>query len=318
MSDYPDNPGPLPASKLCNKNPPYNPIQGEGALGNQYSGRMFYRGGDKEELVRTLQEMLTTLGYNIGTAGIDGKFGDNTEKAVRQFQEENKDWEGNKLKVDGLVGPRTSDALNRAMVGVWYDHYQTPKELVEGKPYHTVTSDFLANGLSIEPGMAQEAKVFLIGEIPKKALEHTLVIRLIDVFGKPVKKASYSLEIADPNFERVTGVTDEEGILSHRIPGKAKTGKLILDTHIFDLIIEDFEPAGTVKGALVRLSNLGYLAGHPEEVQSMWDDEQEKGEGQMFEQLRLALIRFQNANDLDTRGKLDESTSKKLEVIYGG
>jgi len=164
---YPANPGPLPASKLCNKNPPYNPIQGDGPLGNQYRGRMFYRGDDKEELVTTLQMMLDTLGYDIGTAGVDGKFGDDTEKAVRQFQEENKDWEGNKLKVDGLVGPRTSDALNRAMVGRWYDHYQTPKELVEGKPYHTVTSEFLINGLSIEPDTTQEAKVFLIGEIPE-------------------------------------------------------------------------------------------------------------------------------------------------------
>ncbi len=161
MNDYPDNPGPLPTLTLCNKLPPYNPIQGDGALGNQYRGMMYYTGSDKEELVTTLQNMLIALEYSIGPSGADGKFGNNTENAVKQFQENNKKCDGNELKIDGLVGPRTSDALNRAMVGIWYDHYQTPGELVDDKPYHTVTHDFLSEGLSIEPGEADEAIVVL-------------------------------------------------------------------------------------------------------------------------------------------------------------
>lgn len=164
MSRYPDNPGSLPALKLCNSSPPYNPIQGDGALGNQYRGQMLYRGSDRKKLVETLQSMLVSLGYDVGPSGVDGKFGDNTEKALKLFQKENKDWEGNQLNVDGLVGPKTSDALNRAMVGVWYDHYQTPKELVEDKPHHTVTSDFLISGLLIEVGETEEAKVFLVDQ----------------------------------------------------------------------------------------------------------------------------------------------------------
>ncbi len=171
---------PLPAEKLCNsestKKP--NPIFGDGALGNEMKGKMYYTGSDRKKLVETVQKMLKTLDHDcdLGSSGtnkdgVDGVFGELTENAVKDFQEKNKDWDGEQLKVDGLVGPETSDALNRAMVGKWYEHYQTPKELVEGKPYHTVTSDFLAKGLEIEPGKAKNGRVFLVGLI--------LTIRLI-------------------------------------------------------------------------------------------------------------------------------------------
>src|SRR5574341_1112706 len=160
MSESPDNPGPLPAPDLRNKSD-----GGKGPLGKKDFCLK------DPQLVEHLQKMLRTLGYDIGTSGanndgIDGKFGDNTEKAVIKFQEEIDDWAGNSLKVDGLVGPRTSDALNRAMVGRWYEYYQTPKELTEGKPIFTVTSDSLSRGLSIKPDDVQEVKIFLVGSVP--------------------------------------------------------------------------------------------------------------------------------------------------------
>ena len=145
---------PLPTEKLCNKWGKGNPILGDGALGNEKTGHMYYAGKEKKKLVITLQKMLKTLDYDLGTSGnekngVDGIFGDITEEDVLDFQGTNKDWDGKNLKVDGLVCPKTSDALNRAMVGKqyndykWYNHYQTPEKLVEGKPYHTVTSKFL-------------------------------------------------------------------------------------------------------------------------------------------------------------------------------
>jgi hypothetical protein len=87
------------------------------------------RDDNRSELVRHVQQMLDALGLYPGKA--DGDFGPITEKAIKGFQEKYKDWDGNALKVDGLVGPRTSDALNRALVGVWYDRYDTPKELTK-------------------------------------------------------------------------------------------------------------------------------------------------------------------------------------------
>ncbi len=174
MSDLPDEGDEsnlLPAKDLCNSWGTGNPILGKGALGNEKTGRMYYTGGAKKKLVEILQRMLKELKYDIGTFGpdgdgVDGKLQDVTEKAVKKFQEEHKNWDGNPLKVDGLVGPETSDALNRMMVGRWYRHYQTPEDLVDGVPYHTVMSEYLGKGLSIEPGKAQKAKMFSVGQIP--------------------------------------------------------------------------------------------------------------------------------------------------------
>ena len=151
---------PLPALDLKNKSSGVN-----GPL-----GRPDFCSKD-QMLVKQLQKMLVALGYDLGTYGpekdgVDGSFGKLTETAVNDFQEKNLAWDANQLKVDALVGPRTSDALNRAIVGRWYDHYQTPEELVDDKPYHTVTSEFLTRGLSMEPGISANAKVFVVGSIP--------------------------------------------------------------------------------------------------------------------------------------------------------
>lgn len=175
MSDLPsegDESNLLPAPKLCNQLNNPNPILGKGALGHQAKGKMYYTGSDKKRLVEILQRMLLDLGYSLGSSGpdgdgVDGIFGDRTEASVRDFQEKHKGWDGTPLKVDCLVGPRTADCLNRAMVGKWYSHYQTPEELVEGVPHHTVTSKFLAEGLSIEPRDSEKAKVFLASSIPE-------------------------------------------------------------------------------------------------------------------------------------------------------
>ena len=60
------------------------------------------RRGSSGAEVRYLQELLTNAGYPTAT---DGVFGAATEAAVRSFQEENG------LESDGIVGPRTWEAL---------------------------------------------------------------------------------------------------------------------------------------------------------------------------------------------------------------
>jgi peptidoglycan hydrolase-like protein with peptidoglycan-binding domain len=275
---------------------------------------MYYSGPDRKELVILLQRMLKELGHDIGSSGpegdgVDGIFGDDTEAAVNLFQENGLDWEGEPLKADGLVGHRTSDALNRKLVGRWYEHYRMPEELSPDMPCHTVTPDFLSQGLSIEAAGVKKARVFLVGSGGR---ETTLIICLIDIFGKPLGDANYALEIDDPSFERIADVTDANGLISQKIPASAKTGRLILDTHVFDLLIRDLDPASTIKGAVVRLSNLGYLA--DENILS--GDGQ--GSGQADDLLTSALMQFQDANGLEASGELDEPTASKLEEKYGG
>lgn len=61
------------------------------------------------------QEDLIALGYDVGKTGADGKFGANTEKAVKAFQTAHDGPDGRALKVDGIVGHATWWALDEAV-----------------------------------------------------------------------------------------------------------------------------------------------------------------------------------------------------------
>ena len=62
--------------------------------------------------VRKIQQHLSRLGY---TLSVDGKMGPETRRRLREFQKEwNKRNPSERLKVDGIPGPRTSDALKRS------------------------------------------------------------------------------------------------------------------------------------------------------------------------------------------------------------
>lgn len=66
------------------------------------------RRGDSGEDVKYCQELLLKLGYNLGSYGADGKYGAKTLAAVKSFQG------SNGLTQDGIVGPRTWQALEEA------------------------------------------------------------------------------------------------------------------------------------------------------------------------------------------------------------
>ena len=66
------------------------------------------RRGSKGVDVRYVQTILYNLGYNLGSYGIDGDFGKATEAAVKEFQKDHG------LNADGVVGPLTYDALQKA------------------------------------------------------------------------------------------------------------------------------------------------------------------------------------------------------------
>jgi serine protease AprX len=170
---YPYNLGELPAVRLCNRYEPFNPIQGEGPL---------MRNDTRDDLVELTQKMLVDLGYDLGNTGenqdgVDGVFGDITDARVRDFQKEHEDWEGNPLDVDGRVGPETSDALNRAMVGLWYDEYVTPHELTRETLIATATTEQVKEGLSLDPDELKSIKVI----VKERQAEKT--IRLLDPSG---------------------------------------------------------------------------------------------------------------------------------------
>ena len=67
------------------------------------------------DYVKECQGDLLMLGYDVGPKGAAGIFGQNTEAAVKKFQMEHKDLDGNQLKADGIVGPKTWGALDNAV-----------------------------------------------------------------------------------------------------------------------------------------------------------------------------------------------------------
>jgi lysozyme family protein len=77
------------------------------------SGRV--KMGDKGDEVKEVQNLLIKNGYkNVSKDGTaDGIFGSRTLTSVKDFQSANKDKMGNPLKVDGIVGSATMEALKR-------------------------------------------------------------------------------------------------------------------------------------------------------------------------------------------------------------
>ena len=70
--------------------------------------------GSKGAYVMLLQTKLVNHGYNLGICGIDGDFGQATEAAVKAFQSDSG------LTADGIVGPKTWDALEKSPTSVFY------------------------------------------------------------------------------------------------------------------------------------------------------------------------------------------------------
>lgn len=84
---------------------------GSGTAANPATAQLVRRGdgmtGEPDAGVESIQQLLKALGYDLGKAGVDGRFGEDTEAAIRKFQQRNG------LRVDGVVGPQTKAMLRR-------------------------------------------------------------------------------------------------------------------------------------------------------------------------------------------------------------
>ncbi|HEX9430264.1 MAG TPA: peptidoglycan-binding domain-containing protein [Candidatus Bathyarchaeia archaeon] len=96
--------------------------------------------GSKGEFVETLQKNLRTLGY--GPIAVDGDFGDDTDRAVKEFQKDHK------LKSDGWAGPATLEAVGHAL-----ERRKTQPKIDEAESKvaaaKKVVNDAAANGKSV-------------------------------------------------------------------------------------------------------------------------------------------------------------------------
>ncbi|MCT2536305.1 peptidoglycan-binding protein [Aquibacillus koreensis] len=107
--------------KVAESSPPYgwradrenNCLNPTKYLQNYNSGdqnkKLTLRNGNVGEEVEKIQQKLVSLGYSLPKYGIDGRFGDETEAAVRIFQSDQN------ITVDGIVGPVTHESLDKAI-----------------------------------------------------------------------------------------------------------------------------------------------------------------------------------------------------------
>jgi hypothetical protein len=68
-----------------------------------YPGKLIKKGEINKEIVMAIQMRLNEMGF--GLVEVDGDFGKSTESAVKLFQSQTRDLEGNPLVVDGKLGP---------------------------------------------------------------------------------------------------------------------------------------------------------------------------------------------------------------------
>lgn len=138
----------------------YFSYEGVGAEGARPGDRLL-KNGDEGEDVRQLQSNLIRLGYDCGRWGADGDFGDGTELAVKAFQ---RDYG---LDDDGIVGPRTRAAMEKALVKLEMPAAK-PRlvEIVGGRCYVRALPDKTARKL----GVAHEGeRLSWLGEIDEAA-----------------------------------------------------------------------------------------------------------------------------------------------------
>ena len=145
-----------------------------------------------------------------------------------------------------------------------------------------------------------------------------ICIRLIDDLDHAITNAKYRLEIAGQTLK---GTTDSNGILVEHILINIKIGKLVLVDKLFhqrdpqtgviseevwsmDIEIAELDGAEKVSGAQARLNNLGLFA--TKQISGNLDD-----------QTKRALSRFQGRYSLPVTGSLDDKTQDMLKKKYG-
>ena len=137
----------------------------------------------------------------------------------------------------------------------------------------------------------------------RKGVPERLRIRLLDEKGKPRKNLNYKLTIDGWARE---GKTDGHGLLNEPIAPNAREGLLELGqgalAETIPLRLGHADPIATVAGAQKRLNNLGWSC--PED-------------GELGQETREAIERFQSRHGLKVTGELDGATQDKLTEAHG-
>ena len=135
----------------------------------------------------------------------------------------------------------------------------------------------------------------------KKGSPAKIKIRILED-DQPRKNTPYRLQV--DGIWLPQGTTDGDGFVKAKIPANAQSGELRVgngaDQQIYFLALGTLDPFDTDSGAEDRLLGLGYAL-NPD------DDDP----------LASALKAFQEKENLDVTGQLDDATKSKLQERYG-
>lgn len=133
----------------------------------------------------------------------------------------------------------------------------------------------------------------------RKGVPEKLRIKIEDEAGEPIANAPYEITI-DGKHRR--GTTDADGWVIESIPPDAQGGTLVVgkegEEQEHELNLGHLDPIEELTGVQARLKNLGYGCAV---------------DGQLSEQTREAIKKFQLERSLDATGEPNDATRERLQ-----
>ena len=251
--------------------------------------------GSSGEAVKSLQKRLKELGYYTGS--VDGDFGENTEKAVKAFQERNG------LTVDGKAGSKTLTKLNSSSAVKAASATAKPK--ATSKPTPKVTAKPTASPTpkpTSTPNLTKE--IYLrdgsSGKDVKRLQER--LISLGWLVGSADSDFGGSTEAAVIAFQKKTSGLYDDGVAGPSTlqalysSSAAKTSNAVA---VVGMKLKSGDEGTEVRILQKQLKSLGYLAGSVD--------------GSYGEKTKAAVIAFQTNNGLKVDGIAGSGT---LNAIF--
>jgi hypothetical protein len=184
--------------------------------------------------------------------------------------------------------PRASEGAADCRKRFWSDHEQRRAAGSETRSFDKSQDTFACR---FYQRLVEESPC----EFPSRPRRLRVILR--DEQGRLLPNHPFTLEI-DGLLVEPEGVTNAEALVDCLIPAGAASGKLTIDRHIWNLLLEDPPPHSMEEGVRVRLANLGF---HPDK--------------EFPEQARLdfALWDLQHFAGIDKSGKIDGATVSFLD-----
>ena len=249
--------------------------------------------GASGDSVKALQRRLKELGYYTGS--VDGDFGENTEKAVKAFQQ------NNGLEVDGKAGSKTMTKLNSSSAVRASSATATPKRTATPTPRRTSTPKPTAKPTAT-PNLSKE--IYLRAGSSNNDVKR-LQERLISLgwlTGTANSNFGGAVEAAVIAFQKKTsglyddGVAGPETLRALYSSNAAKSSSPVASVGVK---LQAGSEGDAVRALQKRLKTLGYL--------------KESADGSYGEKTKAAVLAFQTNNGLKATGIAGTDT---LDAIY--